>query len=86
VEGRLFTLVDAAEYDDIFAWGMEITHPDGRAAVIYRWDPTTRQSTQGVHSSAAGARVLYSRLAGVSLTLAWMDLREGASHLPALTS
>jgi hypothetical protein len=45
VEGRLFTLVDAAEYDDIFAWGMEITHPDGRAAVIYRWDPTTRQST-----------------------------------------
>lgn len=36
MQGRLFTLV--SEDDGIFAWGMEITHPDGRAAVIYRWD------------------------------------------------
>lgn len=69
MEGRLFTLVDEDDHDGIFAWGMEITHPDGRAAVIYRWDPTTRQSTQGVHDSAERARVLYSRLAGVSLTV-----------------
>lgn len=67
MQGRLFTLV--SEDDGIFAWGMEITHPDGCAAVIYRWDPTTRQSTQGVHDSAERARVLYSRLAGVSLTV-----------------
>jgi hypothetical protein len=69
VHGRLFTLVDADDHDGIFAWGMEITHPDGRAAVIYRWDPTTRQSTQGVHDSAERARLLYSRLAGVPLAL-----------------
>lgn len=67
MHGRLFTLV--SEDEGIFAWGMEITHPDGRAAVIYRWDPNTRQSTQGVHGSAEGARVLYSRMAGVPLML-----------------
>jgi hypothetical protein len=67
MHGRLFTLV--SEDEGIFAWGMEIRHPDGCAAVIYRWDPTTRQSTQGVHGSAEGARVLYSRMAGVPLML-----------------
>jgi hypothetical protein len=77
VEGRLFTLVDADDYDGIFAWGMEITHPEGRAAVIYRWDPTTRQSTQGVHSSAERARILYSRVAGVPLVLC--DVESAAS-------
>jgi hypothetical protein len=76
MHGRLFTLT--SEDDGIFAWGMEITHPDGRAAVIYRWDPATRQSTQGVHSSAEGARVLYSRIAGVPLALVDAE--------PALTS
>lgn len=69
MQGRLFTLVDADDYDGIFAWCMEITHPDGRAAVVYRWDPITRRTTQGVHGSAEGARVLYSRLAGVNLVL-----------------
>lgn len=78
MHGRLFTLVSEDDNDGIFAWGMEITHPDGCAAVIYRWDPATRQSTQGVHSSAEGARVLYSRIAGVPLALVDAE--------PALTS
>lgn len=69
MHGRLFTLVTDEDHDSIFAWGMEITHSDGCAAVIYRWDPTTRQSTQGVHSSAEGARILYSLVAGVPLAL-----------------
>jgi hypothetical protein len=69
VQGRLFTLVDEDDHDGIFAWGMEITHSDGCAAVIYRWDPATRQSTQGVHDSAERARILYSRLTGVPLTV-----------------
>ena len=69
MQGRLFTLVSEYDDDGIFAWGMEITHPGGCATVIYRWDPATRQSTQGIHGSAEGARVLYSRIAGVPLAL-----------------
>jgi hypothetical protein len=78
MDGRLFTLVSEDDHEGIFAWGMEITHPGGRTAVIYRWDPTTRQSTQGVHSSAEGARVLYSRIAGIPLALV------DAEHSPVL--
>jgi hypothetical protein len=69
VHGRLFTLVSSADHDEIFAWGMEITHDDGHAAVIYRWNPCTKQSTHGIHSSAEGARALYSLSAGEPLDL-----------------
>jgi hypothetical protein len=80
VQGRLFTLVSSTDQDEIFAWGMEITHADGHAAVIYRWNPCTKQSTHGIHGSAEGARLLYSRAAGVPLLL--LDA-EGTE--PALT-
>lgn len=80
MQGRLFTLVTAEVgtevHDGIFAWGMEITHQDGCAAVIYRWDPGARQSTQGVHRCAEGARLLYSRAAGMPLALVWMAVPQ----------
>jgi hypothetical protein len=53
---------------------MEIAHPGGSAAVIYRWDPNTHSSTHGIHASAEGARALYSRGAGVSLVLEWEEV------------
>ena len=81
MHGRLFTLVSSG---DIFAWGMEIAHADEHAAVIYRWDPCTKQSTHGIHSSAEVARLLYSRGAGVPLDLVWMDLRAELERLYAL--
>jgi hypothetical protein len=81
VEGRLFTLVSADDYGRIFAWGMEITHDDGSAAVIYRWDPMSQKSTHGVHSSAEGARGLYSRVAEVPLVLVWMEVERLSAAL-----
>jgi hypothetical protein len=75
-------LVSAEERDGIFAWGMEIAHPGGSAAVVYRWDPHTRSSTHGIHDTAEGARALYSRGAGVSLVLEWEEVAYVSAQQP----
>lgn len=55
MEGRLFTLVNAADESQVFAWGMEISTDVEREAVIYNRDPETGQTFFGVHRSAESA-------------------------------
>ncbi|MFC4855382.1 hypothetical protein [Actinophytocola glycyrrhizae] len=73
--GRLFTLVDSADHDLIFAWGMEIVGAGEREAVIYRRDPVTRRTTHAVHGSAAAALARYTARPE-PMALVWMDLPE----------
>jgi hypothetical protein len=84
VQGRLFALVSAENYDRIFGWGIEITHRDEREAVIYRRDPTTRRAMHAVHESAEAARACYTRLLPVELALVWMDDQDQVEDLLAL--
>ncbi|MGB3438985.1 MAG: hypothetical protein WBA97_09560 [Actinophytocola sp.] len=72
--GRLFTLVNAADNDLIFAWGMEIQDEDEgeREAVIYRRDPVTRQTTHSVHACATAALDRYTARPE-PMALVWMD-------------
>ena len=55
MQGQLFTLVNAEDRTQIFAWGMQITHQDDTEAVIYRHDPSTGHTTTGLHTSAEQA-------------------------------
>lgn len=83
MHGRLFTLI-TADYSAIYAWGMEITHEAGCTAVIYRWDPTTREPMFGTHPSAEEARELYSRLLHTPLIRLWMDYSDEIDDLHEL--
>ena len=73
MNGRLFTLVDACDVEDIFAWGMEVTHEDRTEAVVYRADPVTKQGMFGLHASANAARRRYSRTREYPLAVIWED-------------
>jgi len=66
---RLFALVNDAQDDKVFAWGMEIASPEESEAVIYRKDPVTKQLAFGVHETAEAALQLYGRLH--ELRLVW---------------
>jgi hypothetical protein len=59
MDAQLFTLVNAADPNQVFAWGMQITAGDDVEAVVYRRDPITRRTMFGVHDSAEDALARY---------------------------
>ncbi len=71
MHGRLFTLVNADNENQVFAWGMEISTRDDREAVIYRRNPVTNQTFFGVHSTAESALRRYGSTC--QLRLVWED-------------
>lgn len=74
MEGRLFTLVNAENEMQVFAWGMEISTPYEKEAVIYRRNPATNQSFFGVHTDAEAALRRHGRRR--QLRLVWEDEEE----------
>lgn len=71
MEGRLFTLVDAENELQVFAWGMEISTAYDREAIIYSRDPTTNQTFFGLHTTAESALKRYGKRR--QLRLVWED-------------
>lgn len=71
MEGRLFTLVNAENEADVFAWGMQITMDDGQEAVTYCRNPVTNQTVFGLHSDAESALRRYGT--AFQLRLLWED-------------
>jgi len=69
MEGKLFTLVSAADDDNVFAWGMEITTEDEQEAVTYCRNPVTNQTVFGLHSNAESALRRYGT--SYELRLVW---------------
>ena len=59
MDAQLFTLTNAEDPSQIFAWGMQITAGDDVEAVVYRRDPITRRTMFGVHNSAEDALARY---------------------------
>jgi hypothetical protein len=71
MEGRLFTLVNAEDEDQVFAWGMEITTPSEQEAVTYCRNPITNQTVFGLHRNAQSALLRYGT--NLQLRLVWED-------------
>lgn len=71
MEGRLFTLVNAENEMQVFAWGMEISTAHDREAVIYRRNPANNQTFFGVHATAESALRRYGKRR--QLRLVWED-------------
>ncbi|HEV2780090.1 MAG TPA: hypothetical protein VGX25_11915 [Actinophytocola sp.] len=67
MDAKLFTLVNAENDNEIFAWGMEISDETRTEAVLYRWDPQIGQAATGLHRSAEAARALWDRIAPMEL-------------------
>jgi hypothetical protein len=52
----IFTLTIEGDYDNVFAVGMSITHPDGKQEVVtYRRDPVSGHTTLGTFDTPEGA-------------------------------
>jgi hypothetical protein len=71
MKGRLFTLVNAENDADVFAWGMEITTPNEQEAVTYCRNPDTNQTVFGLHRNAESALRRYGMT--FQLRLVWED-------------
>ncbi len=71
MEGRLFTLVNAENEADVFAWGMQITTAHEQEAVTYCRNPVTNQTVFGLHSNAESALRRYGT--SFQLRLVWED-------------
>jgi len=61
MEGKLFTLVNAENEAQVFAWGMEISTTQDREAIVYRRNPATNQTFFGVHATAESALRRYGK-------------------------
>ncbi|MCT2587073.1 hypothetical protein [Actinophytocola gossypii] len=68
VYGQLFTLVSADDPTLVFAWGMQVSEPDRRTAVVWRREPDG-QDILGLHASADAARERFSLV--TPLDLVW---------------
>lgn len=71
MKARLFTLVNAENDDDVFAWGMEITTSTEQEAVTYCRNPVTSQTVFGLHRNAESALRRYGMT--FQLRLVWED-------------
>lgn len=71
MKARLFTLVNAENADDVFAWGMEITTPTEQEAVTYCRNPHTSRTVFGLHRNAESALRRYGTT--FQLRLVWED-------------
>lgn len=75
---RMFTLVNAEDDTQIFAWGLEIIDYDHTEAIIYRRDPVTGGASFGQHVSAEAALKRWTRL--TPMALVWEDDLSGLSQ------
>jgi len=67
MDGRLFALVDEEVQEHVIGWGIEITDPDDREAVVFFRDPQTGRRSYGVHDSAEAALRCWTRVGPMAL-------------------